>query len=148
MIDQIYDSAEAFGNALDRVVDKFEDEVNTVVRKSTIDVTEKVKKDTPRDTGRAAAGWILTSDQPSNEVPAEDKYQTNYGEKVPANAPPSTEDPGEAVTFKWWIVNNLEYIEDLENGTSDQAPTGMVANAMNSFSQHLSDQVDGMETLE
>jgi hypothetical protein len=137
MLDEMYESAEGFARALDRAVDQFEDEAGSVTRKTLIDVTEKIKKDTPRDTGRAAAGWILTSDQPSDYAPPEGKYSLT---------PP--QDPGSASTWKWWIVNNLEYIEPLEDGHSDQAPTGMVANALNSFDRLLSNQLDGMETIE
>jgi hypothetical protein len=136
-MDRIYDSAEGFARALDRAVDRFEDEADTVVRKTVIDVTEKIKKDTPRDTGRAAAGWILTSDQPSDYEPPEGNYDLT---------PP--QDSGDAASYMWWIVNNLEYIEPLEDGHSDQAPNGMVANALNAFGRLLSDQLDDMETIE
>lgn len=136
MFDRIYDNAVDFGRALDRVVDQFEVEADTVVRKAIIDTTEKIKKDTPRDTGRAAAGWIATSDQPSDHAPPPGAYKLT---------PPK--DPGEAATWMWWIVNNLEYIQPLEDGHSDQAPTGMVANSFGAFADHLNRQLGGMETI-
>jgi len=151
MIDDIYDSAEGFANALDRLADQFEDEASDVMRLTVIDVSEKIKKDTPRDTGRAAAAWMLTAGQPGDGTPPESQYQTSYGGRVPANAPSPVQDPGEDVNLMWYICNNLEYISILEDGMpggSDQAPTGMVANALNAFDQLLSDQLDGMETIE
>lgn len=134
---RMYDSANAFGAALDRVVDQFEADVDTVVRKSTIDLTEKIKKDTPRDTGRAAAAWILTSDRPSDKVPPEGNYNLT---------PP--QDPGESATYLYFIVNNVEYISVLEDGHSEQAPEGMVANAFNAYTDFLNRQLDNVETIE
>jgi len=137
MMDRIYDSADGFARALDRLVDKFEDETGTVIRKTCIDVTEKIKKDTPRATGRAAAGWINSSDQPGGYTPPPGYYGLT---------PP--QDPGPAYIWEWWTVNNVEYISVLEDGHSDQAPEGMVANALNAFDRLLSGQLDGMETIE
>ena len=137
MMDRIYDSADGFAKALDWAVEQFEGEADTVVRKTVIDVTEKIKKDTPRDTGRAAAGWINSSDQPDSYTPPPGYYGLT---------PP--QDPGPADTWEWWIVNNVEYISVLEDGHSDQAPQGMVANALNAFDRLLSGQLDGMETIE
>ena len=136
MLDEIYDSADGFARALDRAAEKFADEAELLVRKTVIDFAEKVKTETPRDTGRAAAGWLLTTDIPSDYEPPDGSYPI---------AP--VEDPGFAGTGMYWLVNNLEYIEVLEDGHSDQAPTGMVANGMNAFEALLNDQLAGTETL-
>jgi hypothetical protein len=136
MIDKMYDSAEGFAQALNKLVDKFEDEAGSVTRKTLIDLTEKIKKDTPRDTGRAAAGWLLTSDKPSEYVPPEGQYPLT-----------TTNDPGPAGNWTWWIANNVEYIEPLEEGHSQQAPAGMVANALNAFDRLLSGQLKGKDTI-
>lgn len=136
MIDEIYDSANKFTKALDDIVKEIKDESNQVVRKTLVDVTEKIKKDTPRDTGRAAAGWILTAESPSNYIPPEGKHELT-----------STNDPGYASNHTWYIVNNVEYISMLENGHSQQAPTGMVANALNSFGNILKNNAKGSNII-
>lgn len=136
MDDRMYESAAAFGQALDRLVAEIEEDADRVIRKTLVDVTEKIKKDTPRDTGRAAAGWLLTAESPSDYVPPEGKYGII-----------STDDPGNASNYTWHIVNNVEYISRLENGYSKQAPTGMVANALNSFARLLKNNAKGQDTI-
>lgn len=136
MIDRIYDSANEFAKALDDVVKEIKDDTNAVIRKTLVDVTEKIKKDTPRDTGRAAAGWLLTAESPSDYVPPEGRYELT-----------PVDDPGDAGNYTWHIVNNVEYISRLENGYSKQAPTGMVANALNSFTKLLKNNAKGQDTI-
>jgi len=146
MIDAIYDSAEGFANALDRLADQFGDEVGIVVRKSTLDVFTKIVKDTPEETRRASTGWILSADSPSHYLPAE----LPAGQKYPSPNP-EEQSPRAASTGTYWMTNNVDYISVLEDGMpggSDQAPTGMVANALNAFGQHLNNQLNGMETIE
>jgi hypothetical protein len=143
MLDEMYDSAEGFARALDRYAERVGIETETTVRKTVIDFASKVIKDTPHDTGRARASWLLTTDQPGEEVAEEKKHPEYQG-----NNPPPATDPGRAETGEYWLVNNLEYIEALEDGHSKQAGTGMVANALNAFADHLNNQLDGMETIE
>lgn len=84
-------------------------------------LTRLVQK-TPVDTGRARGNWQATID-----VPAEQKLPTTD------KAGGETISRGLAVlgglkpygTF--WITNNVDYIEFLENGSSKQAPAGMLA---------------------
>ena len=139
MPDRLYDSAAAFERALDKAVDQFETEVSVTIRKSLVDLTSNIIRDTPRDTGRAAAGWNLTAGQLSDDVPPEG--QGSYTVESP-------NDPGDAENMVWWIVNNLEYIEPLEDGSSDQAPNGMVAVNLQAYARILQNAADQSEMLE
>jgi len=138
-MDRLYNSARAFENALMEAVEDFRIEVNTVVRKSLVDLASNVIQDTPRDTGRAAAGWSLTAGQPSNDAPP--KGRSSYTVESP-------QDPGNAANMIWYLVNNVEYIEPLEDGHSDQAPQGMVAVNLQRYTQILQDAANQSEMLE
>jgi hypothetical protein len=48
----------------------------------------------------------------------------------------------------WFITNNLEYIEPLEDGHSDQAPQGMMAVNLQRYAQILQNAADQSEMLE
>jgi hypothetical protein len=91
--------------------------VAQVMQKITVDLQANIAQRTPVDTGRARSSWITTVDQPSDDVPPEG---------AGGNPPPV---PVGSIDHKKtvFIVSNLDYIEALENGHSQQAPAGMVA---------------------
>lgn len=89
----------------------------TVIRKIALDLWTKVTKKTPVDTGRARASWIVSEGEPDIVTTA----------PVGTNAVPTPPDfsnvDGTKVVY---ILNNVSYIEALEDGHSKQAPAGMV----------------------
>ena len=100
----------AFAEAIDVDLD-------TVHERVIHDIHNRVTMRTPVDTGRARASWQITTGAPSNFVPA----PGTYGPPPPPATPPMS------IKDTVYITNNIPYIEYLENGTSDQSPTGMVA---------------------
>lgn len=74
----------------------------TIVRRVAVDLHGRITLRTPVDTGRARAGWGL------GEVPS-----------VPGIQPITGHQPV-------YITNNVPYIVYLEQGSSQQAPIGMV----------------------
>lgn len=74
----------------------------------------RVSPGTPVDTGRAKASWIMSEGSPATSVPPPGDY---------SDAPGFMHVSGKTNVF---IVSNLDYIEALEHGHSDQAPKGMV----------------------
>lgn len=74
----------------------------------------RISPGTPVDTGRARASWIMSEGEPSTFVQPPGKYA---GPGAPINP------TGKQSVF---IVSNLDYIEPLEHGHSQQAPQGMV----------------------
>jgi len=80
-------------------------------------VLQKVRERTPTRTGRAKAAWNLSVGQPVSIVPPEgqETYETEGVSEV------SVENPFGTV----FVSNNLDYIIDLEFGSSNQAPQGM-----------------------
>jgi len=96
-----------------------------VVQKVSLDLWRAITKRTPVATGRARANWNLSVGSPSTAVFFEDAKGAN---SVPEPAAPDvSEITGEESVF---IVNNLAYIEALENGHSAKAPNGMVKVSM------------------
>lgn len=138
MLDKIYDNANDFAAALDNISKKFKVETSLVCRKAAVDLWGKVMEDNPKETSRCASGWILTPDMPSEFMPEEGMviYST-----------PEAKDPGPAQSDVWHLVNNVEYVSFLEDGHSDQKPTGFIANAMEAFTDNINRQVKGTETL-
>lgn len=93
----------------------------TIVRKIAFDLFAELTKRTPVDTGRARAGWGVSIDVPDiTTVPPEPPE----GVTLPAPGLPnlSAVDGTQVV----YILNNVVYIEALEDGHSEQAPAGMV----------------------
>ncbi len=91
----------------------------------------KLVEVTPVDTGRARANWQVGNDNvPAGEVGGEiDKRTaviTRERPTIQAIQPFS----------KTAIVNNVPYIERLENGSSKQAPYGMLGTAFEVVVQH------------
>lgn len=101
----------------------FEREVNKVARATTLNILKGVVLATPIDTGRARGNW-QTSVSKSISLPV-DSLDKSGG---------STINKGEAVLSAtkgikypvYWISNNLPYIEELNRGSSQQAPAKFV----------------------
>jgi hypothetical protein len=87
-----------------------------------LEAITKIVKRTPVDTGRARANWQLTKSQPSTRV---FKKTDPEGDETIAKAMRVLDRMDPYSTF--FISNNLDYIEYLEEGSSKQAPYGMVA---------------------
>lgn len=110
-----------FENDLERFARKTGLEIEKVVQKLTLDAWNGVTKKTPVDTGRARANWNV----------AEGRADTSTTK--------STKGSFKAVSGKKdvYITNSLDYIGRLENGSSRQAPNGMVAVTFNDLVQSL-----------
>lgn len=90
-------------------------------RKVVLEALRRIVLRTPVDTGRARGNWQTTISHPATgQLETVDKQgddTINKGLAAIATLPPYQ------VVY---IANNLEYIEFLEEGSSEQAPDGMV----------------------
>jgi len=93
----------------------------TVYQRMALEIWNGITKRCPVDTGRARSSFNLAIGAPDPTVPPPGKY----GEPSQPNV---TVIDGNEVVF---ITSNLDYIEPLENGHSQQAPGGMVFIAVN-----------------
>lgn len=95
--------------------------VSKVMRTAATAFYRQVTIATPEDTGRARHGWEITTDTPSDTIPKEGKYPPpkieEHGEKYIINV-----DPKKTI----YITNRVPYIENLNKGSSRQAPARFV----------------------
>jgi len=93
-----------------------------IARVATLELFNGVIRATPVDTGRARGNWQTSVGAPVNGEIAREGDAAALAEveaKTPQGAGQIT-----------YLSNNLPYIEELENGSSTQAPEGMVRKNM------------------
>lgn len=110
-------NAMQFNLDLQKFVPKARKEASNFVRLIALDLYSRITKRTPVDTGRARAGWAISVNAPSDYVPPE-----GSGDVQMIESDISGFDLDQVI----YIFNNVHYIVYLENGSSDQAPAGMV----------------------
>lgn len=115
----------------ERDLDKFAESIGvkteTVIKKIALQIFNGVVLKTPVDTGRARASWVIGIERPVSSP----KFSENqeFGPQEAMNyafqelAELNEIGPDSTV----FISNSLPYIEVLEDGSSKQAPEGMVA---------------------
>lgn len=91
-------------------------------RKIALQALQGLVLKTPVDTGRARANWQVTLDEPAGGT-LEATDPSGGGTIAGGAATIGAVEPYGSI----WITNNLPYIEELEDGHSDQAPNGMLA---------------------
>ncbi len=99
-------------------------------KKITFDMHKDIIERTPVLTGRCAANWFVSVGEPSSEV--------NVDAREPQPFPEDIEVTGDKDTF---IINNLSYVQYLDEGSSAKAPAGMTKLAMEAQDQRLFDAV-------
>ncbi len=109
---------------------------------------EKVRQETPKDTGRAQAAWQITSDAgkiecvpPFIKRPGGRKAKAGGNDILPEYAKIIRESVPDGVELNKadiiYIVNNVEYIMMLEAGWSRQAPKGFIGNFLSTLRREL-----------
>lgn len=128
---------------LEKALEKFGDEVDEWVGKTKKQFTWKLFKaihdGTPVATGRAQANWQV------HEADTPPRYS------IPGPPFPPTLQIAKARIkafkkfSKVWIVNNISYIKDLDNGYSPQAPEGIVDPALRKVSAMMGGYIDALD---
>ena len=104
-----------------------EQNAGRAVRVAALAADQGVVLATPVDTGRARSNWIVSLGFPvvaNNEPAGEDPTQQALSQ---AAAVIRTFKPGLGPIF---IANGVPYIQELESGSSAQAPAGMIASGI------------------
>lgn len=104
-------------------VERVEQRKRSAVRKTVVELFQRVVTASPVDTGRFRGNWQVTIDEPASGSLEETDYSGNRTREQIVSKIGEVEDPLE---MDVWMVNNLPYAERLENGYSQQAPNGMV----------------------
>lgn len=111
-----------------RDIDKFAEAVElrtaVVTRRLTLELFNGLTEKTPVDTGRARANWQVDIGAPAFTEKRIRGASTAPGRVLPFPAGMKSKIDG---TETVWITNTLPYIRFLEEGSSLQAPNGMLA---------------------
>lgn len=114
----------SFSDDIRRFTTKTVEAHNKITRTATLELFSGVIKATPVDTGRARGNWQTAVGSPAQ---AETERLDKSGGEAIAEVEAKTPEGAGQVTY---LSNNLPYIEELENGSSTQAPEGMVRKNM------------------
>lgn len=103
------------------VIKALNGDVGEILRNLTINITAELRKETPRDTGFAAAMWVPNigspfRGEPSSPAAAQAAQQSGLAQAA------SIQDGSRDV----FISNNTTYIQRLNEGYSKKAPAGYV----------------------
>lgn len=113
----------------DQLAAKAQLDIETTVRRSTLQLFKAVVDLSPVDTGRFRGNWFPSHGLVLKEVHEGAKANDSYSrlERV-------YEFPVGGIVF---LTNNLPYAQRLENGWSKQAPSGMVRKSAIQFKRFV-----------
>jgi len=115
---------------LTKYANKTKSEIGTAKRAIVFNVFKQVIQKTPVKTGRAKGNWFVSAGTPSTQVTNKEDKTTKGG------VGPRAQKELEGISINLgldFLTNNLPYIEGLEFGRSDQAPSGMVRTTLRQF---------------
>lgn len=115
-----------FTLAFKQINDKTEKQLNRIIKKTVFDLTSAIIQDTPVDTGRLRANWLVSFNTP---IDAELKLEDKEGDTTIAKAKALIS--GNKVPLVYWIQNNLPYARVVEYGLYPRfrvAPQVKIAN--------------------
>lgn len=125
-------SVDAFGKALQEIVDSVETDFRLIVRKAMFVLLSDLTKENPKDTHRCAVSWNIDTHWSDWQEPPGDYRGVDLSaraQQIVAALPDSD---------IYVLYNNIEYLMALEDGHSTHAPSGFIANAMAALAGHLS----------
>lgn len=122
-----------FESGIERDMQLPEDVTGEVVQKAAIQALRGLVLGTPVDTGRARANWNVATGEADLSTTEDTGWESklNEGTARIANANPYS---------VIWLSNALDYIMPLEQGHSQQAPTGWVESTL----RRVEDQFDDL----
>jgi len=111
----------SFSNQISAWTQKVEKAAGKIFRGSALEIFKTVIKRTPVDTGRLKGNWqVGINTKPSGETGVDDKSggkTANTGGAIIGKA---------KIGNVIYLVNNMDYVLHVENGTDKQRPVGMV----------------------
>lgn len=119
--------------AMNALADAIDDEQERVVKATATRALRAAVRRTPKDEGLARSGWFVSTGRPVRRKPISPlRSGTVYGLGERGNATAAI-NRGKQIIDRLrvrggrvdvFITNNVDYIEDLDNGSSAQAPAG------------------------
>lgn len=124
-----------FAEDINRWAQHTEEKLDIAAQKIALDLFKRVILDTPVKSGRARGNWqVAIGKVPNGTLELTDK--TGQATISRATATTAGLKAGDVI----YLVNNLPYIQRLEDGYSGQAPAGMVGLNVQDF-QEIARQV-------
>jgi len=142
MISEISGNLSAFNKKLKEIVDKEIQNKSEVLIDKTQDLFFDICKGTPIKTGHARKNWFMKVDEPDSKIISKEENEDISRSQAIREAEKDNE---KAADIKFnikendsiYIYNNVPYIRKLEDGSSKQAPSGMVALSLAKFSREM-----------
>lgn len=119
-----------FTLAFDKAIRETEEDVEKVFRGTAFAMFSKIISLTPLDTGRLRGNWQTTLNKPAKSEVV-DGNPTSEALSVTKQA---------NIKDAVFMANNLPYAGVIEEGSSTQAPQGMVKITVDKFTQELEKQ--------
>lgn len=119
-------------NEVVRVIGQLDDFTSTLIRRLTLEATANLIEDTPVDTGWARANWVPRIGTPFESVSGT-REQAEAGNVVTSDREAGIAQIAAQYQIRdgaVYITNNVPYIIYLNEGRSNQAPSGYVQNAI------------------
>lgn len=136
----------SFSVDLSKWIEKTKIDMNVVIRKIALDLFSRIVLKTPVRTGRARMNWHVSIGQIRDELIDLKGEYSAAGSQQKAIAGATTKilsySNAELAIF---ILNNLPYIEVLEEGSSIQAPNGMVKITLEEYPHIVEDAVQDVQ---
>lgn len=125
----------SFSSDLKKFADKTERNAEKVFRGTALSIFSHVIKRTPVDTGRLRGNWQANINRPAQGT-------TSINDKTGSQAISSaaTESMQAKLGDSIYLVNNLPYAKVIEDGSSKQAPQGMVKVTVAEFTREVEKQ--------
>lgn len=131
--DRVCHNGKEFNDAMNDLLDQSCLDIDQVGRGEMLSLYSELVKTTPKDTHRAAVAFNINKEA-SEWVPPEGNYKGSLSGEVAKNVQNMDEiPPVNTIT----ISNNIDYLPPLENGSSKQAPEGMIALALQKFTAKM-----------
>lgn len=119
----------SFKRDIEKFIEDTDDAVVKVLQATSLELGRRIILKTPVDTGRARGNWQAgINTVPGDQLTTKDKSGASSISKVAAES--SRAKVNDAI----FVINNIPYIENLESGSSTQAPQGMVRTTVTEFS--------------
>lgn len=112
-----------------RALAELEKKSNNLLRGYVLELTSRVKRDTPVDTGRARSNWNVSVGKPDTRTFEAGDERSSYAQQDTKKTAENARAVGQVNFWRGdigWLANGLRYIRLLEQGSSKQAPSGMV----------------------
>lgn len=121
--ERVHETGESFAKALTEVANNLKGNMQLFTKQTALKVFAGVITGNPVDTGYSRYNWFFGVDSTNAILPMIDGAE-NYPE------PDIQEAARTPNRFTYFLNNNLPYIVFLEAGSSNQQPTGFIANTL------------------